>query len=33
VRGAIRRKYLGKDVGDISTVENPEAIEEIIRAI
>jgi len=33
VRGAIRRKYLGQDPGDLSTVENPEAIEEISKAI
>ncbi len=33
VRGAIRKKYLGKDVGDISAVENPDAIEEISKAI
>jgi len=29
VRGVIRRKYLGKDPGDLSSVENPEAIEGI----
>ena len=33
VRGAIRRKYLGQDPGDLSSVENPEAIEEISKAI
>ncbi len=33
VRGAIRRRYLGQEVGDLSSVENPEAIEEIGRAI
>ncbi|MEK7825637.1 MAG: hypothetical protein AAB266_04350, partial [Nitrospirota bacterium] len=32
VRGAIRKKYLGQEVGDLSSVENPEAIEEIGRA-
>ncbi len=32
VRGAIKRKYLGKDPGDLASVENPEAIEEITRA-
>jgi len=29
VRNVIKKKYLGEDVGDISSVENPEAIEEI----
>ena len=33
VRGVIKRKYLGKDVGDLSSVENPEAIEEITKAV
>lgn len=32
VRGAIRRKYLGKDPGDLASVENPEAIDEIAKA-
>jgi acetyl-CoA synthetase len=32
VRGAIKRKYLGQDPGDLSSVENPDAIEEIGRA-
>ena len=32
VRGAIKRKYLGQDPGDLSSVENPDAIEEIARA-
>jgi acetyl-CoA synthetase len=32
VRGAIRKKYLGQEVGDLASVENPEAIEEIGRA-
>jgi len=32
VRGAIRRRYLNQPVGDVSTVENPDAIEEIARA-
>ncbi len=31
VRGIIKKKYLGEDLGDISSVENPEAIEEIGR--
>lgn len=29
VRGTIRRKYLGEPVGDLSSVENKEAVEEI----
>lgn len=33
VRGAIRKKYLGQEVGDLASVENPEAIEEIERAV
>jgi acetyl-CoA synthetase len=32
VRGAIRRRYLSQPIGDVSTVENPDAIEEIARA-
>ncbi len=32
VRGSIKRKYLGEDVGDLSSVENPEAIEEVTKA-
>jgi acetyl-CoA synthetase len=32
VRGAIRRRFLNQPIGDISTVENPDAIEEIARA-
>jgi len=32
VRGAIRRRFLNQPVGDVSTVENPDAIEEIARA-
>ncbi len=32
LRGTIKRKYLGEDVGDLSSVENPEAIEEISKA-
>jgi acetyl-CoA synthetase len=32
VRGAIRRRYLGQDPGDLASGENPEAIEEIARA-
>lgn len=33
LRGAIRKKYLGEPVGDISTAENPDALEEISKAI
>ena len=29
VRGAIRRRYLGLDPGDLSSVENPGALESI----
>jgi acetyl-CoA synthetase len=32
VRGAIRRKYVGEDPGDLSSIENPDAIEEIGKA-
>ncbi|RPH40904.1 MAG: AMP-dependent synthetase, partial [Planctomycetota bacterium] len=32
VRGAIRRRFLNQPIGDVSTVENPDAIEEIARA-
>jgi acetyl-CoA synthetase len=33
VRGAIRRRYLGQPPGDLSSVENPDAVEEIARAV
>ena len=33
VRGAIRKKYLGLPVGDVASVENPDALEEIARAV
>ncbi|MEX2048332.1 MAG: AMP-binding protein [Gemmatimonadota bacterium] len=33
VRRAVRAKALGQDPGDISTLENPEALEEIARAV
>ena len=33
VRRAVRAKALGKDPGDLSSVENPEALEEIARAV
>jgi acetyl-CoA synthetase len=32
VRGAIRRKFLGEPVGDVASIENPDALEEIARA-
>jgi len=33
VRGAIRKKYLGQDVGDLASIENPQALEEITKAL
>ena len=33
VRRAVRAKALGKDPGDLSSVENPEALEDIARAV
>ncbi|MFN3486443.1 MAG: AMP-binding enzyme, partial [Planctomycetota bacterium] len=33
VRGAIRRRYLGQPPGDLSSIENPDAIDEIARAV
>ncbi|MBI4835498.1 MAG: acetate--CoA ligase [Planctomycetes bacterium] len=33
VRGVIKKKYLGENLGDISSVENHDMIEEITRAI
>jgi len=33
VRRAVRAKALGEDAGDLSTLENPEALEEIARAV
>jgi len=33
LRRVIRAKALGQDVGDISTLANPEAVEEISKAI
>ncbi len=33
VRGAIRRRWLNQPLGDVSSVENPDAIEEIARAL
>ena len=32
VRRAVRARALGQDPGDLSTLENPEALEEIVRA-
>ncbi|MDA1195707.1 MAG: AMP-binding protein [Planctomycetota bacterium] len=32
VRGIIKRRYLGEDVGDLASVENPEAVEAIARS-
>jgi acetyl-CoA synthetase len=32
LRGIIRKKWLGKEIGDVASVENPEAIDEIARA-
>jgi acetyl-CoA synthetase len=32
VRGAIRKRWLGEDPGDLSSIENPEALEAINRA-
>jgi acetyl-CoA synthetase len=29
VRGVIKRRYLGEDVGDVASVENPAAIDGI----
>ncbi len=33
LRGVIRKKWLGQEVGDIASVENPDAIEEIAHAL
>jgi len=33
VRGVIKRKYLGEPLGDISSVENQDTIDEISRAV
>jgi acetyl-CoA synthetase len=32
VRRAVRARALGRDPGDLSTLENPDALEEIPRA-
>jgi acetyl-CoA synthetase len=29
LRGLIRRAFLGEDLGDLSSVENPQALEEV----
>ncbi len=33
VRGTIRKKYLGEPLGDLSTVENPDALEQIVKPV
>jgi acetyl-CoA synthetase len=33
VRRAVRAKVLGKDPGDLSSLENPDSLEEIARAL
>ena len=33
VRRAVRARVLGQDAGDLSSLENPEALEEIARAV
>ena len=33
VRRAVRARALGKDPGDLSSLENPESLEEIARAV
>jgi acetyl-CoA synthetase len=33
VRRAVRAKALGRDPGDLSSLENPEALEEIANAV
>jgi len=33
VRGAIRRRYLNQPVGDLASIENPDAVEEIAKAL
>lgn len=33
VRGVIKRRFLGEPVGDVSSIENPDAIEEIARSV
>jgi len=32
LRGIIKKKWLGKEIGDVASVENPEAIDEIAKA-
>jgi len=33
VRGAIRKKYLGENIVDVSSIENPEALQDILQDI
>jgi acetyl-CoA synthetase len=33
VRRAVRARVLGRDPGDLSSLENPESLEEISRAV
>ena len=33
VRGAIKKKYLGQPLGDLSSVENPDALEALDQAV
>jgi acetyl-CoA synthetase len=33
VRRAVRARVLGKDAGDLSSLENPEALDEIVQAV
>ena len=33
VRGTIRKRFLNQPLGDVASVENPDAIEEIARAL
>ena len=32
VRGVIKKKWLGLDLGDVASIDNPDAIDEILRA-
>ena len=33
VRRAVKAKYLGQDMGDVSSIENPQALDEIEKAV
>ena len=33
VRGIIKAKFLGEEINDVSSIENPEALDEIVNAI